>query len=74
MKTNKKNLQKTLNTIISNSLWAPRGDPVFEQLASAAEAYKMLKQNKLKVDGEEDVIRTLTKDNLYNEDFLSMEE
>lgn len=65
------NDQERLNNMISRCLWEPAGDPDDGDLASAADAYILLKQKGLEVDGEDSVVRTLRRDNVYDEDFLA---
>lgn len=63
--------QERLNAIISRSLWEPGGDPNDDQLSAAADAYILLKEKGLEVDGEDSVVRQLRRDNVYEDDFLS---
>lgn len=53
---------KHLNEILSDSLWAPAGDPSNDQLRSAAHAFLALKKLGLKVKGERAVLSTLRED------------
>lgn len=45
-------LEILLNRIIDNGLYNPSGDPVWHELAAAAQAYKSLQILGLKVKGE----------------------
>ena len=63
--------QERLNVIISRSLWEPSGDPDDTDLAAAADAYILLKEEGLEVEGEDSVVRVLRRDNVYEDDFLS---
>jgi hypothetical protein len=50
---------KHLNKVISESLWAPSGDPNDGEMRNAADAFLALKKLGLKVKGERDVLSTL---------------
>jgi hypothetical protein len=63
--------EERLNAIISRSLCELPGDPDDNDLQAAADAYILLKQKGLNVDGEHLVVRQLRRDNVYEDDFLS---
>jgi len=64
-------LEEGLNSIISDCLAGPGGDPDRCNLCAAATAYNLLKENGLNVEHEEDIVRQLTEDNVCNENFLA---
>lgn len=63
-------LENNLNQIITECLYSPKGDPIGHELRAAALAYKALKILNLKVEDEEGISDELTKDNIYEENFL----
>lgn len=65
-----KGLQVRMNNIISENLWAPRGDPYDPMLTAAADAYKVLKERGLTVNSEQEVVNTLRRDNIEEVDYL----
>lgn len=54
-----KTVERLLNKIISISLWETKGGPTHKQTADAYEAYQELKQLRLEVEDEEDVMAAL---------------
>lgn len=68
--TAKQKTERELNEIIAENLWEPRGDPLDENLEAATEAYLELKRRGLKVKSERDAKSVLTKNNVYERNFL----
>lgn len=64
-------LEARLNDTIARCLWEPGGDPDDPLLATAADAYKILKEKGLKVRSEESVVRCLRGENIEEEDYLA---
>lgn len=63
--------RRKLNKIISDGLWGGGGEADWNGLNSAALAYEILKDNKLKVDDEEVVFEILTGANAWEENILA---
>lgn len=63
-------LEKLLNTTISNLVYGPSGDPGWHELAGASAAFKTLQILGLKIEGEEDVRAVLGGENICDENFL----
>jgi hypothetical protein len=62
-------LEKRLNGLIRENLWAPAGDPDWFSLFSAYVAFKTLKDFGLNVDDEEDVKDCFKSYDIKPEDF-----
>jgi hypothetical protein len=60
-----------LNDIISSNLYGPRGDPTHDNLVSAANAFKLLKDDGMYVIGEKVVRKILEGENVCEKDFLN---
>ncbi len=63
---NKKTIEKILNLIIKQNFWEPSGDPDPINVQTVLVVYKLLKDLKLKVSGETDLIESLK---FYCEDY-----
>jgi len=64
-------VKKYLNGVISSSLYDPGGDPIDENLWSAAYAFAALYEFGLDVDDRDDVEISLRGENVCEHDFLS---
>jgi hypothetical protein len=61
---------KRLNKIISDGLWAGCGDTDWNGMNSSAIAYKILRDNELKIDSEKVVTEMLSGQNAWGINFL----
>ena len=69
MNDHKNELIKAYNEIIDSNLFGPKGDPNYDNLKRASEAFKSLKKLGGTCDGDEDVIVDYLSNNEY-ENFL----
>ena len=67
----KKRIKKRLNSIITNCLGGPGGDPEDYALEAAADAFKLLEAFGLEIENEDDVRTFLTRENIYEVNFLA---
>lgn len=63
-------IQKILNDAMHDNLYGGAGDADAIELNNAAIIFKVLKLLELEIRSESDVVRTLTQENVFGDNFL----